>query len=294
MSGWKSASMAPAMVAASSAMMALESLFARLLAGLASQGQILLFRSGMQVLLVLVVCIVTSGGIGMAVRTQRLRLHLQRGAMAAVSWWCYFMSFKTLTLPLATTLTFSSQLFVLLLVWPMLRERVTLPQLLAAMVGFCGVLVAAGIWNPARLDWNVGYGLASALMGAVMLLMTRSLSFTDRTETILFYMGLAVFVSAIPQCLLDWPELDTRGWIYLHLLALTGTLGAWMMVEAYRHAPPSALAPFNYARLVFAAVLGYLVFGERIAATTLIGATLIAGGALGLLWFTTWRAKRQS
>ena len=75
-----------------------------------------------------------------------------------------------------------------------------------------------------------------------------------------------MFVSAIPQCLLDWPPLDTCGWIYLTLMALTGTLGAWLMVEAYRRAQPSALAPLHYARLVFAAVLGTWLFGDAIAA----------------------------
>ena len=120
------------------------------------------------------------------------------------------MNIKTLPLALATTLSFSSQLFVLLLVWPMLRERVTRPQLVSTLLGFIGVLVAAGIWNPMSLDWNVMYGLTSALLGAVMILITRSLSFTERTGTIMFYMALVVFLTAIPQCLFDWTPLHVR------------------------------------------------------------------------------------
>lgn len=294
MNRWQTATMAPAVVVAASVMITFEALFARLLSDIASQGQILLFRSGTQVVLVMLVCMATTGGIGVALRTHRVRLHALRGALSSVAWWLYFMSFKTLPLPLATTLTFSSQLFVLLLVWPVLRERVTAPQLVATLIGFAGVLVAAGAGNPSKLDWSVGYGLASAFMGALMLLMTRSLSLTDRTETILFYMGLAVFVSAIPQCLLDWTPLSERALVYLGVMALTGTLGSWMVVEAYRAAPPSALAPFGYARLLFAALAGYLVFDERIAKTTLIGAALIAASTLGLLWYTTWRAKMRA
>jgi len=281
---------ASAMVVASAIMATLESVCVRLLADGVSQGQILLFRSGTQLLLVLVPCLLRTGGIGIALRTRRLPQHLWRGGLAAVSWWCYYMSFKTLSLPLATTLTFSSQLFVLLLVWPMLRERVTRPQLLATLVGFVGVLIAARLFTPQSMDWHVLYGLASAVMGAVMLLMTRSLSFTDRTETIMFYMALVVFLSAIPQALLDWLALDTRLWSLLWLMGVSGTLGAWLMVEAYRRSEASALAPFTYTRLVFAAVLGYVLFGERVAASTVVGAVLIAGSSLGLLWFTRWRA----
>jgi drug/metabolite transporter (DMT)-like permease len=288
------ATVAPAIVVASTVMATLESVFLRLLEQDASQGQILLYRAGMQLLLVLLICSVRSGGIGIAVRTRRLRQHLLRGALAAVSWWCYFMSFKTLTLPLATTLTFSSQLFVLLLAWPMLRERVTRAQLLATLTGFAGVLVAARVFTPAVPDWNVGYGLASAFMGAVMLLITRSLSFTDRTETILFYMALVVFLSAIPQSLLDWRPLELRATLLLVAMALTGTLGAWWMVEAYRRAEASALAPYMYARLVFAALLGYVIFGERVAQTTVIGAALIVGSTLGLWWFNRRRMQPRS
>ena len=282
--------MASAMVVASTIMATLEAVCVRLMADGVSQGQILLLRAGTQLLLVVVVCLARTGGVGIAVRTRRLRRHLWRGGLAAVSWWCYFMSFKTLSLPLATTLTFSSQLFVLLLVWPMLRERVTRAQMVATLVGFIGVLIAARLFTPQSLDWHVMYGLASAIIGAVMLLMTRSLSFTDHTETIMFYMALVVFLSAIPQCLFDWPALDARLWLLLWLMGLTGTLGAWLMVEAYRRSEASALAPFTYARLLFAALLGYLLFGEQVAATTLIGATLIAGSSLGLLWFNQIRA----
>lgn len=286
MAGWSVNTVAPAMVVASTIMATLEAVCVRLMADGVSQGQILLFRAGVQLLLVLLVCVLRTGGIGIALRTRRLRQHMLRGGLAAVSWWCYFMSFKTLSLPLATTLTFSSQLFVLLLVWPMLRERVTRAQLLATLVGFVGVLIAARVFTPTTLDWHVLYGLASALMGAVMLLITRSLSFTDRTETILFYMALVVFLSAIPQSLFDWRPLDLRLGLLMGIMALTGTLGAWLMVEAYGRDQASTLAPFTYARLVFAALLGYLLFGEHVANTTLLGAALIVASSLGLWWFT--------
>jgi len=95
------------------------------------------------------------GSFGRLVHTSRLRTHLLRGLLAAVSWWCYYMSFKTLSPALATTLTFSAQLFVLMLLWPVLRERVTRPQLASTLVGFAGVLVAARVFSPTALDWAV-------------------------------------------------------------------------------------------------------------------------------------------
>ena len=281
-----------AMMVASALMGTLEAVFLRLLEDAGSQAQVLLFRSGMQLLLVAAVGTAMTGGVVAMLKTQRLRKHLLRGSLAAVSWWCYYMNIKTLPLALATTLSFSSQLFVLLLVWPMLRERVTRPQLVSTLLGFIGVLVAAGIWNPMTLDWNVMYGLASALLGAVMILITRSLSFTERTGTIMFYMALVVFLTAIPQCLFDWTPLHLRSLALLLLLALAGTLSAWLMVEAYCRAEASALAPYGYSRLVFAAALGYWFFADPIAASTVSGALLIVASNLALLLFVAHQRKR--
>ncbi len=278
------------MMLGSAFMGTLESVFLRLLGSTASQGQVLLFRSGVQLLMVAIAGAWLAGGLRAVVRTQRLRSHLLRGSLAAVSWWCYFMSFKTLPLAQATTLTFASQLFVLALVWPMLRERVTVAQIVATLAGFAGVLVAAGIASAGPADWRVVYGVASAFLGAVMLLITRSLSFTDRTETIMFYMALVVFLSSIPQCL-DWTPLDARSAALLLLMAVAGTLTTWLMVAAYRRAEASALAPYGYARFVFAAVLGSWLFSDPIAASTVAGAAMIVASNLGLLLFVAHTRK---
>ena len=102
---------------------------------------------------------------------------------------------------------------------------------------------------------------------------------------ILVIIALVVFVTAIPQSLLDWPALDAALLGWLSLMGLSGTLAAWLMVEAYRHAAPSALAPYVYTRLVFAAVLGTWLFGDVIAGSTVTGALLIVGSNLALFWW---------
>ena len=276
----------PAALAVVAAFMAtLESVFLRMLADTVSLAQVLLFRAGMQLVLVLVLAPWLVGSVRLLVHTTRLRSHLLRGVLAGISWWCYFMSFKVLPLALATTMTFAAQIFVLLLAWPILRERVTRPQLVSTLVGFLGVMIAARVFTPTTWDWNILYALASAFMGAVMILITRSLSFTDRTETIMFYMGLFVFVTAIPQCLFAWQALDPRSLALLLAMAFTGTMGAWLMVSAYRHAQPSAVAPFTYVRLVFAAMIGVWFFGDGVATTTVVGALLIVGSNLVMLFF---------
>lgn len=115
--------------------------------------------------------------------------------------------------------------------------------------------------------------------------------FTDRTETILFYMGLVVFISAIAQCFFDWQPLQLRTTALLLMMALTGTMGAWLMVEAYRHAEASSLAPYAYVRLVFAAALGVWLFADTIALTTVAGAALIIASNLAMVFFVARNTK---
>jgi drug/metabolite transporter (DMT)-like permease len=253
-----------------------ETVFIRLIGDRLGVGQMLLVRSGAQVIFVSILGgMLTGKGVGM-LRTQRLRGHLARGSLAAIAWWCYFMSFRSLGLPLATTLSFSTQLFLLVLAWPMLGERVTGECVAMALLGFCGVVVAVELWNPTGLDWRVIYGLTGSCLGAMMILITRSLSFTERTETIMFYMALVVFISAIPQAMLDWRPLGAHDLALLLLLSMTGTTATFCMVEAYKRAEASALAPFPYSRLVFAAVLGHFIFNDPVKPATLAGAGLIA------------------
>lgn len=270
----------------------IESACVRLIGERLSLGQMLMVRAGFQVLLAGVLGGLFTGRGTAMLRTKRIGGHFSRGFLASVSWWCYFMSFRSLDLPLATTLSFSSQLFLLLLAWPVLGERITGERVMLALIGFAGVLVAVEIWQPTGLDWRVSYGLVSACLGATMVLITRSLSFTERTETIMFYMAVMVFLSAAPQAWLDWRPVQPGDVGILVLLSITGTMGTFCMVEAYRRAEASALAPYPYSRLVFAAILGHFLFNDPLKPATLAGAGLIALSNL-LPFIRARRAQRR-
>lgn len=270
-----------------------ETVLIRLIGEQLSLGQILMFRAGAQVLLVsLLAGVLTGNGLAM-MRTKRIWGHLSRGALASVAWWCGFMSFRLLELPLATTLSFSSQLFLLLLAWPMLGERVTRSRIAATLLGLAGVLVALEMWRPGGIDWRVSYGLTSAFLGAIMTILTRSLTFTERTETIMFYMAGVVFLSAVPQAVVTWVPFQPRTIALMTLLALSGTMATYFFVEAYRRAEASALAPYPYSRFIFAAIFGYLLFADPIRPATLVGAVLIALGNL-LPVMVARRSKRRA
>jgi drug/metabolite transporter (DMT)-like permease len=267
---------AAAFLIAASLLGTLETVFIRMIGDSLAVGQTLLVRAGAQVVLTAILGgMFTGSGITM-LRTKRVKGHLARGTLAAVAWWCYFMSFRSLELPLATTISFSSQLFLLVLAWPVLGERVTLQRAAMALLGFAGVVVAVELWEPTHLDWRILYGLTGSFLGAIMILITRSLSFTERTETIMFYMALVVFLSAIPQAALTWKPIQAKDVGLLVLLSLSGTAATYCVVEAYRRAEASALAPYPYSRFVFAAGFGFVLFGDTLRPATFVGAAMIA------------------
>jgi drug/metabolite transporter (DMT)-like permease len=262
----------------------LEAVVVRTMADLVSVGQLLLIRSLAQMALALAIARVLQGSALAVLPTPRLGTHLLRSLLTAVSWWCYYKSFQLLPLGLATTLMFASQFFVLLLMWPILKEPVSRRSVVATSIGFVGVVVAAGLWQPQAVDWRVTFGFVSALLGAIMLLLTRALTRTESTQTILFYMPSMVFLSALAQAWLDWRPLTITDGAYLLVFAVVGTLASWAHVDAYRRARPSLLAPVTYFRLATGLAAGAWFFGDPITMAMAMGVGLILVGA----WYSRW------
>lgn len=217
-------------------------------------------------------------GMGL-LRTRQPAMQALRGVLSFVSWGLYYVGFARLPLATATVLSFTSVLFVTALAGPLLRERVGRRRWLATLVGFLGVLlvVRPGVLP---LDWPLAASLGSALGGAGIVLTTKALARTERTETIMLYIGLIATAGTLPLALpgLAWP-----GWTNFLLLAgagLLGPAGMHLWISALRLADASVVAPLSYVRLVFAAFAGALLFAEAVDGWLLAGAALIVGSAI--------------
>jgi drug/metabolite transporter (DMT)-like permease len=214
-----------------------------------------------------------------ALRTDRLDLHLARGAASIASWWFYYKSFLSLDLALATTLTFTTQLFVVAFAGPVLGERVGLRRAALAAFGFVGVIVVTRIGS-VQFDPMVLYGLFSAVIGAAIIFLSRALTRTEATPAILFYIGVMTSLAAGVALLARPAPIAALDLALISLAGAFGAIGMAVMIEAYRVGEVSALAPVPYLRLVFALVIGLLAFGEVPSWTTLVGAGIIVVAAL--------------
>nr|WP_246602563.1 DMT family transporter [Falsiroseomonas tokyonensis] len=215
-------------------------------------------------------------------RTRALPMQVFRGLLSVVSWYTYYIAFVGLPLATATVLSFTSVLFVTALAGPVLGEKVRWRRWSATLIGFAGVvaIVRPGSVGAVALDWPLAASLASALMGAAIVLTTKTLARTERTGTIMFWIGVVAVAVALPVALpgLAWP-----GWTNLLLLVLCGLCGPFAMhlwINALRMVDASVVAPISYVRLVFAAATGVLLFEEVPDAWLGLGAALIVGSAL--------------
>ncbi|RMD87930.1 MAG: DMT family transporter [Alphaproteobacteria bacterium] len=196
------------------------------------------------------------------------------------------LGFWVLTvLPLAyvTAISFSKPLFITLLAVLFLGEVVRLRRALATLIGFLGVLIMV---NPAALG-PIGApplaalaALAVAAVMAVGVIQVKKLAESDHPNTIILYTNLGVaLVTAVPSALF-WVSPDGAQWAFLVMLALVGLAAQTSFIRAYRAAEASFVAPFEYVRILTAALAGYLFFDEVPHLATAIGAALIAASTL--------------
>lgn len=219
------------------------------------------------------------------VQTQRTGLVLLRSACLALASVIMAIAFHRLPVAEATAIVFLSPLLVVLISGTVLGERVGGYGIVAAVAGFSGVLLIA---RPgAGLD---PLGVVCALIGAVLIasyqLMSRLLARTEGTVPMLFYtaiVGSLVYGLMLPWFWEGrWP--DTAQVLLFFCTGAAGGLGHFLFTAAHRHAPASVLAPVMYLQLVWAGLLGWLVFGHVADLISIIGMVIVAlaGAAVAL------------
>ena len=216
-------------------------------------------------------------GLGL-VRTQRLGMHFVRSLCGACAMLCGFYAITHLPLADAVSISYARALFLIPLAVLFLGEVVRLRRWTATAVGFVGVIVMMRPGGDIELaTWVAVIG---AYLVAVVTIMIKKLSTTERTETLLLYYGVVSSLVALGPALLVW---RTPTLVELAFLMAIGTLGAagqYCIIRGYRIGEARALLPFDYTRLIFAGVIGFLWFAEIPDAWTLTGATIVVGATL--------------
>lgn len=204
----------------------------------------------------------------------------------------YVFSLSLLPLAEATAATFTSPIFVTILAFPLLGERVGRHRWSAVLIGFAGVLLMLRPTGTA-VQWAILIPVCAAFSGALRDIVTRRLTVDESTIAILFYSNLAITVLALFTLPFEW-RLPTAG--DTALFAAAGFLlgfAYYLWIQAFRFSEVTVVMPFKYTMVVWAAALGYLVWGDLPDRFVVAGAALVVASGLYILRREMlWRLRR--
>jgi len=216
---------------------------------------------------------VARSGVGI-LRTSRIKLHAFRAIFTCGAMISSFYAWSMVPLADVTALSFLAPIFATAGAALILGETVRARRWAATLVGFAGAMI---ILRPGMMAMETGHWLALVFAGcmACTTLVVKTLTSTEHPFVVVFYVGLFItpvsFLLAIPVW--QWPE--GSQWLWIVGLGLSGVLGHLTFVKALSVADASAVLPFDFMRLPFSALLGWLAFGEVSDAWTWAGAAVI-------------------
>jgi len=234
--------------------------------------QVLFCRS----LTIVVFCLVTGRAklLARAVETPLKPNLALRGVVTLVAWLCYYSASRWLPLAQLLSLYFASPLAVTILAGPLLGERVTRARWGAVLIGFAGIVMATDPLDVRLSLPTVLVLIAAALWGYGVILMRRIARRESSMLQMLYTNGTFLIATGI-ACLFTW---QTPSWSQAGLLLAIGAVGGlaqYSLFEGCRHAPASVMATVEYTALIWAFILGYLVWGDIPVPAVFIGAGLI-------------------
>ncbi|WP_319024935.1 DMT family transporter [Nisaea sediminum] len=238
--------------------------------------QILLFR---QIVMTFTVMPVLIAGFPDILKTNHLPLHLTRVLFALIAMTCGFTAVVHLPLAEATALGFAKSLFVTIFALILLREVAGPRRWFAVLIGFAGVLVMVQP-GPDGLNLYSLFAVAGAASAAAVMVIIRKVSQFDRSVTILSYQAILVGVLMVPPTIMYWVTPSPREWLVMAAIGVLSVFGQLANIQGFKEGEASAVAPMDYTRLVFAALIGFLIFGETPDLATAAGATLIIATSL--------------
>jgi drug/metabolite transporter (DMT)-like permease len=264
----------------------------RQLGDVAPIGQMVFFRSAFAIVPVLVIYALR-GELASAVRTGRPFGQLGRGMLSVCGMFTNFSALTRLPLADATAISFASPLITVALAAVILKERVRIYRWSAVVIGFVGVIVMlvphfdmdsyAGVAGAAAAVGSL-FAITSAFCNAGTVIQTRRLTQTETTSSIVFYFSLVCAIAGALTLPFAWHSPTARELTGLIALGILGGLAHIFLTESYRFAAASVVAPFDYSAMLWALLLGYWLFGELPGTLVYVGASIVAGAGLYVIW----------
>jgi drug/metabolite transporter (DMT)-like permease len=218
------------------------------------------------------------GGLAL-VKTSRLPQHIARNLVHYGAQLGWFFALTLIPIGQVVAIEFTMPIWTAILAASFLGERITVWKTAAIVLGIVGVIVivrpATGAVNPGQLialGAAVGFGVSIALM--------KSLTRTENTLSIVFWMLVIQSAAGLVPTLAVWAWPSSQAWGWIVVIAFCGTLCHFCMARAMLYADATIVVPMDFLRVPLTATAGWLIYAERLDALTVLGAALILAGNL--------------
>jgi drug/metabolite transporter (DMT)-like permease len=230
-----------------------------------------------------------------SIATQRLPLHLARSLIGIVAMYCLFYSWGHLPLAQAAVLKQTAPFFIPIVGFFWLKENISRWTVIAILVGFIGVWIILNPNNHTQLPWVAILAIFGSALGATAKVVVRKLTLTESSIVIVFYFSLFNTLFSLVPALLVW---DTPSlWVLAGMVLMAGfaTLAQLLLSKGYRYAPAGQLGTFTYGSVIFASLLGWLLWDELVTSEAMLGMALVVGsGVLVMLGSVKERTSSNS
>jgi drug/metabolite transporter (DMT)-like permease len=245
------------------------------------QTQFLRYVCGLLVMLPFII----RSGLG-AYRPHNATGQFLRGGVHTLGLVLWFIAIPHITLADTTALGFTTPIFIMIGAVLVFRERLRLERWVAAAIGFAGVLIVVAPKMSATAGPYMLLMLASSPVFAASFLMTKALTRHDRAEVIVVWQSISVAACSLPLALINWHTPSLLQWGTFLLCGMLGSAGHYCLTRSFAVADISATQSVKFLELVWASVLGWIVFSDTISRSTLIGGIVICASTL-------WIARRE-
>jgi drug/metabolite transporter (DMT)-like permease len=217
-------------------------------------------------------------------KPRSLPMHLARGILSILMIWCFIWALARMSMANTYAITLSAPLLVVPFAALFLKEKTDAHGWAAILVGLAGVLV---ILRPTASGFISLAGLAAfatAVCWAVVVVMLRIMAASETTASMVFWFLLLTALGAGALAAPGWVPIEARDWGWIGLLGLTGWVAQHLITEAFRLAPASTIAPFEYMSIVWGACIDWVVWRTVPGARMFAGAAIVVAAGLYLMY----------
>jgi drug/metabolite transporter (DMT)-like permease len=221
-----------------------------------------------------------------ALKTRRPLVHVGRYILVLALSFSFFWALSQMKLVDAVAITFAAPIFIAALSVPLLKEPVGLRRWAAISVGFCGVLI---MLRPGMgvFQWAALAALGSAVVYALLMITTRAFKSTESTAALMLYPQLGMSLTGIAFAPYFWVTPSPGDLGLFALAGLFGSVGVMCLTHAFRLGPAAVISPFEYSALIWATLLGFMLWGELPDKYTLVGAGIVILSGLYIVYRET-------